>query len=209
MGRVAVAIPWRDRGDRLRQAHLNAVRAWFEVNLPDANVTTVDSDGDVFSLAGARNTGVRLAEAGGFDVVVLCDADNYPDAQPLLDAIDGCQETRLVHLPYVTYRNGSFMWQGSMGGIYVTTPTAWWRVGGQDERFRGWGPEDYAFSIAHATLAGEPMPRHHGVLTHLPHPSPPEKADPTHPLAVAATALYQQYVAASGDVDAMAALVDG
>lgn len=208
MGAVVVAIPWRDSGDRLRRAHLKSIRAWFDINLPGAQVVEVDADGAVFSLAAARNAGIRVGEAIGADAVVLCDADNHPEPTPLAEAIEACQSTGLVHLPYITYRNEHFVWQGSMGGIYVTTPAAWWKAGGQDESFRGWGPEDYAFSIAHTTLRGEPMPRHHGVLTHLPHPSPPEKADPSHPLALAATARYQQYLAASGDVDAMRELVD-
>lgn len=201
---VVVAIPWRDRGDQLRRAHHQAIRAWFDRTL-DAPVLDCDGGGP-WSLAGARNAGVRLAADIGADVVVVCDADNHPEAGPLANAIAGCVDDGLVHLPYTEYVNGSFRWAGSVGGIYVTTPDTWWAAGGQDERFRGWGCEDHAFVHAHATLLGAPMPRHPGVLTHLPHRAPAER-DPRHPDHVAAAALLEAYRSADGDVAAMRALV--
>lgn len=207
MTAVAVVVPWRDAGIAHRSRARHAVRDWFASRLPEAPLADCDGDGPEWSLAAARNAGVRAARAAGADVVVVCDADNVPEEAPLREAIAACQETGLVHLPYVTYRNGDFAWNGSIGGIYVTTPDAWSACGGQDERFRGWGCEDHAFAYAHATLLGEPLQRHDGVLTHFPHPAPPAR-DPGHPHARAAAALLRRYIEASGDRRAMGALVE-
>jgi len=202
---VAVAVPWRDRGDPTRRGHHDRVHAWFADALPGAEVFDVDAPGEKWSLAAARNAGVRLAHT---DVVVVCDADNVPEHGVLLDAVDACQDDGLVHLPYTLFRNGTFVWDGSWGGCYVCTPEAWWLAGGQDERFTGWGCEDHAMIYAHSTLLGHRLVRHDGVLTHFPHPAPRER-DPGHPDHVAAGALLRRYEACAGDIDAMRALVAG
>ena len=205
MGSVVVALPWRDRGIRLRQIHHDRIRRWFADNLPGVDVIDVDGQGEQWSLAAARNAGVEAAQALGADVVVVCDADNYPEMDALNEAIDAAHDG-LVHLPYTEYVNGSFHWAGSVGGIYVTTPDAWWASGGQDPRFTGWGCEDHAHVHSHLVLMGASMVRHAGTLTHLPHPAPRER-DPHDPQHQAAAALLGRYRDAA-DVESMRALVE-
>lgn len=196
---VTVVIPWRDQGIRERQEALEKVKRWYRAFFGHfVQTITADSDGP-WSLARARNIGVLMAKS---DVVIISDADVVPEFGPLCEAIGACLSSGYVHLPYTTYRNGDFQWNGSVGGIYVTTPGTWNALGGQDDRFTGWGGEDHAFVYAHQTLLGAPMPRHEGVLTHFPHPSPPEKSV-DHLNYQKMAALLERYANANGDIATM------
>ena len=222
MIRVLVAIPWRSQPHRV-YAHDVTVQRYREL-LPDATIIRVNTDHDPFCLAGCRNKGVREAERLGFDVIVLGDADTLPERGPLLAAIEGAQTSGLVHLPYTEYRSlradGTGQYRAgrpledcnhltvpfATSGVYVTTPQTWWACGGQDERFRGWSPEDMAWLISHRALLGVDPVRHDGRVYSLHHDSPPKDG-------VAyddAVALYQRYLQAgdSGDPDAVRAIVE-
>ena len=220
--RVFVAIPWRPQPDRV-YAHDLTVQRYAEL-LPDARILSLDTIHDTFCLAACRNMGVRLAEEDGYDVVVLGDADTLPERAPLLAAIEGAQTSGLVHLPYTEYRSLGATGTGqhragtpledcdhvtipfATSGVYVTTPATWWACGGQDERYRGWGPEDFSWLIAHRALLGQDPVRHDGRVYALGHDSPP-KTGPAYDNAVK---LYQRYLEAgdSGDAEAVRALVN-
>ena len=218
--RVACVIPWRG-GKPDRERHHETVRAHLKALLPDAFHIDADSGHQPFSRAGSRNRGVQLAEDVGADTVVVCDADTLVEAQPLLDAIDACEDG-LVHLPYTRYRSltklGLIQHQAgtplpqchadhdhenAIGGIYVATTQAWRQAGGQDERFTGWGWEDVGFKAAADTLLG-PTVRHQGAITHLWHPIEWSHASPTY---MANERLAERYRAAAGNSVAMRALV--
>jgi hypothetical protein len=221
--RVLVAIPWRPQAHRVYAHELTVAR--YHDLLPDADVVDVDTGHEPFCLAGARNEGVRTAERGGYDVVVLADADTLPEREPLVAAIDAARTSGRVHLPYTEYRSlradGTAQFQAGMpheqcnhlvvaaacSGVLVTTPATWWSVGGQDERFRGWGLEDVAFLVAHRALLGAELVRHTGRVYALHH----ESAAKHGPQYDANVALYQRYLAAAetGDPDAVWALVLG
>lgn len=221
--RVLVAIPWRSQPHRVYAYNLTVAR--YCGLLPDATVTTVDTGHEPFCLAGARNEGVRTAERGGYDVVVLADADTLPEREPLLAAIDAAQLSGRVHLPYTEYRSlradGTAQLQAgtlvercthlvvpaACSGVLVTTPETWWSIGGQDERFRGWGMEDVAFLTAHRALLGGDFVRHDGRVYALHHESATKRGAQYD----ANVALYQRYLTAAetGDPDAMWALVIG
>lgn len=221
MTRVLVAIPWRPQPHR-ETGHTHTVNR-YRALLPEADLVDVDTDDETFCLAGCRNKAVALAETGGYDVVVIGDADTLPEPGPLHEAINAAaHDTHRVHLPYTQYRSlradgtrqyltgrrladcNHLVVPFATSGVYVTTPAAWWHVGGQDERFKGWAPEDMAWLTAHRLLAGEPA-RHEGVVYALHHDSPP-KTGPTYEAAVR---LYQRYqrIAETGDLDALHALL--
>lgn len=222
MTRVLVAIPWRSQPDRV-YAHDLTVQRYSEL-LPDARILSLDTIHETFCLAACRNMGVRLAEEDGYDVVVLGDADTLPEQEPLLVAIEAAQTSGLVHLPYTEYRSLSATGTGqhragkpiedcdhvtipfATSGVYVTTPETWWACGGQDERYLGWGPEDFSWLIAHRTLLGHDPVRHEGRVYALGHDSPPK----TGPAYEDAVELYQRYLEAgdSGDIEAVRALVN-
>lgn len=217
---VACVIPWRG-GQPDRERHHETVRAHLETLLPDAVHIDADSGHTPFSRAGSRNHGVRLAQDAGCDVVVICDADTLPERGPLLAAVDGAHDGRL-HLPYTRYRSltrrGLAQYrrgdplmdcevdhdhEGATGGVIVIRVDAWWRAGGMDERFQGWGHEDAAFRLAADTLLG-PTVRHPGAIHHLWHArewnlgSPEFRANAAH---------MERYTEAGGDQEAMLALV--
>lgn len=218
---VAVVIPWRP-GTPERNAHHDYVRAHMRDLLPDAIHLDVDSGHETFSRAGSRNEGVRQAQAAGADVVVLCDADTLPEAEPLHAAINGATDGRL-HLPYTWYRGLSrdgtdqylagtpaddcptdLAHEWATGGVLVIHPNAWWFMGGMDERMIGWGFEDAAARICADALLG-PTVRHHGTITHLWHPQESGLGSPQH---VANGQLCQRYVDATGKPEAIRALID-
>jgi hypothetical protein len=218
--RVAAVIPWRG-GQPDRERHHQTVRAHLRDLLPDAWHIDADSGHQPFSRAGSRNHGVRLAQDVGAEVVVLCDADTLPEREPLLAAIDGAHDG-LLHLPYRLFKGFSpkgtaaflsgtpahqcgveLQTEWSTGGVMVIRPDAWWRMGGSDERFRGWGFEDTATRVAADALLG-PTVRHDGTIYHLWHPT---ARNPASPLFKANEALMRRYAEAEGNPDAVRAIV--
>jgi hypothetical protein len=215
---VTVLIPWRPQPSRL--AAFDAVTNWYRANVPEVDIRTVDSDDGIFPLARCRNLAVESIERSD-DVVVIGDADTIPEAAPLFAAIAAASTSGRVHLPYTDYRwlgptgtaqlgNGSALGDcsfdlvlGACSGVYVTTPETWWRHGGQDERFRGWGFEDAAWYLAHSTMLGEPPIRETGRVFALHH-----VAESRHGVQYDANAaLMERYRAAAGSVDDMAQLI--
>lgn len=214
---TAIVIPWREQPSRI--AARDAVAAWFAENMPDAPIFWTDTADEPFNLSACRNAGLRAAS--GASVVVICDADTIPELKPLQDAIAACRETGLVHLPYDEYRSlrvdgtNQFLSGtplrlcnyigvgGAVSGVYVTTPETWWKHGGQDDHFRGWGFEDAAWYTAHTTLLGHEPVRHHGRVYAMHHESSAKEG----PQYEANAARCYHYLQASGDVEAMRKLV--
>lgn len=219
MIRILVAIPWRPQPDRV-YAHDLVLQRYREL-LPEARIRDVDTDHKPFCLAACRNRGVRLAELGNYDVVVLGDADTLPEREPLLGAIEGAQTSGLVHLPYTEYRSlgatgtgqrragtplqdcDHLAVDGACSGVYVTTPTTWRAHGGQDERHLGWGAEDASWWCAHTTLLGAEPARHEGRVYALGHESQVKEG----PQYTANFALCYRYHQAQCDPTAMRALI--
>lgn len=216
---IVVVIPWRYQASR--EYAVKLVTAWYANNLPEAKIVKVDADDELFNLSAARNLGVK--QNGDSDVVILNDADTIPELAALQEAIEQCQHTGLVHLPYNEYRslqltgtheylNGKpadqcdhLVVDGACSGIYVTTPQTWWSHNGQDESFRGWGFEDAAWMAAHKTLLGQEPRRHDGRVYAFHH----ESADKEGKQYEANAARCFAYLQAEGDVEAMRRLVFG
>ena len=220
--RVAAVIPWRG-GQPDRERHHQRVRAHLRQLLPDAIHIDADSGHQPFSRAGSRNLGVELARNAGADIVVLCDADTLVQPEPLYAAINAAQD-QVLHLPFTrwlglsraglrAYENGTplhkceteYTFDNATGSVLVITPAAWWRAGGMDERYRGWGMEDVAFRCAADTLLG-PTIRHDGTAHHLWHPITWSPHTPEYQHNAALLERYQQAV---GNPAAMRALITG
>jgi hypothetical protein len=217
--RILVGIPWRSQPHRL-YAHALTLARYLEL-LPDARVVDVDTDHEAFCLAACRNEIVRRAEAGGYDVVVIGDADTLVEPGPLRAAIQAAASDTRVHLPYDQYRSlredgtrqylagtplercNHLVVDGACSGVYVTTPKTWWSHGGQDERFLGWGGEDAAWFAAHKTLLGAEPARHTGTVFALHHESQAKEGDQY----TANFALVYRYLQAERDPDTMRALI--
>ena len=215
---LTVIVPWRSQPSRV--AAFEALTRWYAQHLPEAVISPVDSDDEVFNLSRCRNLGIR-AIVDESQVVVINDADTVPELGPLLEAIEQAATSGVVHLPYDRYhwlgREGTAQFLsgtppeqcdfelviGARSGVYVTTPATWWSHGGQDERFRGWGFEDAAWYVAHETLLGEAPRRHAGAVFALHHETQLREG-PQYDLNAA---LMDRYTAASTSREAMAELV--
>jgi hypothetical protein len=216
---VTVIVPWRAAPSR--HAAFEFVTDWYRRALPQATILPIDSDDELFNLARCRNLGVDLIDDPD-EVVVISDADTFPEPEALSTAIAEAATSGLVHLPYTDYHwlgargtdellDGTAaadcdfeLVRGACSGVYVTTPRTWWAHGGQDERFRGWGFEDAAWYIAHTTLLGQPPQRHPGRVFAMHHTTQLREG----PQYERNAALASRYRAAAGDRDAMRQLVE-
>lgn len=176
-----------------------------------------------FNRSAALNAAAR--EAGDWDIALVVDADVLIDLSHARRALDKAARSGRVAFAHTQFRSlgsegtervlngflGSWeplvRWsEGHTASSCLAVPRALWEiVGGFDERFRGWGWEDVAFSLACGTIAGQPD-RVEGDVWHLWHPSSPHRVpdDPDHQ---AAGVLALRYIAARHDPDAMRALI--
>ena len=216
---VTVLVPWRAAPSR--EAAFEFVAGWYRRALPGARILPIDSDDEIFNLARCRNLGIDLIDDPD-EVVVISDADTFPEVEPVRAAIAEAATSGLVHLPYTDYHwlgargtdelltgtapdgCGFELVLGACSGVYVTTPRTWWAHGGQDERFRGWGFEDAAWFIAHGTLLGSPPRRHPGRVFAM-HHATQLREGPQYELNAA---LADRYRAVADDPDAMRQLVE-
>lgn len=214
--KVVVALPWRPQPGR--EAPHDFVCGWFAQVLPDAPLIEVDTDHDPYNLAAVRNKAVCEAEALGADVVVVSDADCVlEDARSLHRSIDQAAVDGRVHMPferqrYLTEAETRAILAGEWpqrhpghhgnGCCYVMTPDTYWRFGGSDERFSGWGGDDDQLVAAASCLVG--LRRHRGVMLSLWHPAFRDVGSERHrPNAV----LAHRYWAAIRSPEAMRALI--
>lgn len=204
--KIAVIVPWRKTDSRVY--FKNLVDKWYRNNLPEADIFYVDSGHEIFNVSASRNLGMAIAD--DYDVVIVNDADTIPEIDPLFFAIHQCVKTRLIHLPYTEYKFlsekrtkkfisgvpleecGSIIINYACSGVLVTTPEAWWRCGGQDEGFVGWGLEDYAFLLAHETLLSNDFIRHEGKVYSFYH-SPQTKSGENFEKNIKRFELYKNY----------------
>jgi hypothetical protein len=176
---IAVVFPWRPQPARVRA--FKFVWEWWERHYPDAVKATVDSEHQPFNLAACRNLAVRWAEERDCQVVVIPDADSVPAGTDAVNTAISEAPSGGLHLPFTAQRYlneaetlGLFDRQPpptdghhGNGALYVVTPDEWWRCGGQDERFSGWGGEDDQIIAAAETLIG--LKRHWGTVWSLWH----------------------------------------
>jgi hypothetical protein len=191
--KVGIVIPWREQPSRIKA--FERVIAWYSENLPEAKIYTSNREGEVWDPSGSRNDGVSMAEADGVDVIVMSDADTIPEIDPLKDAIFSSMLDDLIHKPYTEYRAftepsleqldkgvslkniSNEVVAGACSGTNVFSPSTWWKIGGSDEKFLGWGYEDTAMLRAHTIINGQPYVIHPGVVYAQFHELQPRKGD--------------------------------
>lgn len=180
---VHVVMPWRPQPSRLYM--FGVVNEWIVREFPEWTRHHVDTPGRQFNVSACRNTGVRMAEESGADIVVILDADVVLAPENMAAAVSMVESDGGFVIPYTTYwcldaqgeqqmqagipmeKCHSVHMKGSIAGAWVTTPKDWWDVGGNDERFAGWGWEDTSWHCAATTLStvtrldGRLMAGHH------------------------------------------------
>lgn len=181
----AIGIPWRPGLPERTPLHDYVVRR-LKRDFPGVPVVDFDSRHTRFNRAASRNRAV--AALANFPVVMLCDADTFPEVAPTRAAVREALNDGKVHRPFTRFHPLSreatqkLLMRGvhnkkdrdhgcrgtAPGGVIITSPDVWWRAGGMDERFTGWGYEDTAFQLAARELVG--VKSHPGTIWHLWHP---------------------------------------
>lgn len=158
---VCVGIPWRATPSR--EAPHRRVRQFWEY----AGFPIIEDPGDPdpekpFNLAKARNNLVKAMDA---DIIIICDADVIPPLHAIQIAINDprgviypATESRLiphnwVERPDLAAAPADDTLDNYSGYIYVMRRELYWRLGGQDETFEGWGGEDTAFNAVAQTFS--------------------------------------------------------
>jgi glycosyltransferase involved in cell wall biosynthesis len=188
----SVLIPWREDPARMR------ILAWvlerWAADFPDAELILGRSPEGDFNRGAALNDAASRATT---DVYVVADADTtYANPSILRQAVAAVATgTAAWSLPYARYYNlrpdltervlagrptGVFPEPApedfdhrlldSVSGIVVVPARGWKRIGGFDERFRGWGYDDDAFASALLAMVG-PCRRYPSAVLHLWHPN--------------------------------------
>jgi glycosyltransferase involved in cell wall biosynthesis len=187
---MSILIPFRDTGDRSKQ--LEWLQKRWELLFPEAEVIIESDDGkDPFSKTIAVNKCYKKATS---DIIAIVDADVWIDPQILKDAARAIRERKS---PWVrpcgtVYRlNKSFTMNlvefnpdapfplateddceritPTVGLVCVFSRSQFEKVGGMDERFRGWGWEDTAWNILLDGIFGKAQVWDN-VVYHLWHP---------------------------------------
>jgi hypothetical protein len=179
---VIVGVPWKP-GCPHREASWSYVHAHLRRHVERVIVCNPDP----FTRAAARNQ--AIAAVNPTDVVILHDADMIAPPIAYQEMHDLAAETGRLVIGYHQYRpldqhltalalDGADPWRlhprettdgWSQGGIIAIRADAWTEVGGMDERFQGWGCEDWAFAHACSVLLG-PNLRLSSPAVHLWHP---------------------------------------
>jgi hypothetical protein len=163
---ATVCIPWRPTAERMPA--YNRVRDFwnyhgFKVIEHDSGGRTSDPpSARPFNLSQARNNAVRKAITR---YVIVADADTLPDIGAVMASLD---EFDGVTWPFTEYRHipgwcadkadlmsapADRVYNASVGGIFICQRERYWKLGGCDELFTGWGFEDNAFHAVADTLS--------------------------------------------------------
>lgn len=237
MVKFAIALGFRDvadpRGFRpyvLGESTRRTIHDWvmgeWRRLFPDVDIFEADSPDRAFNRSQARNDAVNWAFTH-VDTVLVVDADVVPLHGPVLAALREMErhpdQIRWM-TPYTAYMKAGrratasimagvpvdqiddqqFGWRTHTGtaGLMLVTREAWETVGGYDETFTGWGWEDWAIVVALETLV-HGVTRTHGTCVHLEHSRSRSRLREKQQMAT----LYEPYMAAHGDPEAMTALL--
>ena len=205
-------MPWRNSGDEARQRSFRLVKHHWLKNHPTYRLVIRDSGGEPFSRACSIN--MAAASEPGAQVFIIADADVVTVPSQVETAVEwalsdpGMVQPFDRYIPLNKWDTADVWAAGSVpaDGVFHAKPKAdwicvsgclvmsresWEKVGGFDERFRGWGYEDSAFDnkMAATVALRRNVP---GPAWHLAHPGyTPDPAQDEQSLAN--LALWEQY----------------
>lgn len=179
---VSIMVPFRDEIGTTRLENWNWLEKRWRALMPEAElVVGTDPDGVPFSKSVAVNDAYQKATG---DIFVIADADSWCEPAQVKRAINYASSRGVMVVPWVnayrlTKKHSTQILkmdpatldpvtQEMRRGIEDYTPSPstaamviilmredFERVGGFDERFRGWGAEDVSFALSCATLVGK------------------------------------------------------
>jgi len=221
--KVALGIPYWDSGDEDRRKNIEWLEPYVDSLYPFIRLL---SGRRPTNRGQARNFLVEMAADAGCDVIVLCDADTFPEKGALLNAIMGAQThgglhfaydkfvalnptgTRMLHMGMaVDERNGHGFRpidyvhssaDGGLGGVMAVRPDEWLAIGGSPE-LTGWGFEDVIYAVKSRTLI-RPNTHHQGYIYHLWHPTECRVGSEQYEINIA---ICKEYERADGNRDAI------
>lgn len=191
--KLSILVPFRDADGTRTRARDWILARWAHF-YPDAEIIVASDDGvDPFNKSLAVNK--AAAQATG-DIFVILDADTWIDPQFMNRAIGLVEQgvpwviparrsMRLKQdisekimalspegpLPAITATQAEGGIAPVVGFLWVVSRAGFEQIGGMDERIRGWGGEDTAFTMAMDRVVG----KHHrgaGTVMCLWHPRP-------------------------------------
>lgn len=208
--KAVVVIPYRGSDPWRRRAFAEAHRQAISTGL---DVLVGDSGDQPFSIARTWN---QLAkDAGNWDVLVRWGSDFLlEDVSQVHEAIANVRHYTLAfseahRQSHREAQRDEHIFRGSkaFGGVSVVTRELWQVVGGFDERFVGYGAEDYAF-IRGVEIHYGPRESVEGGMCVLWHPSAKRTDDPYYRTREANLALYDKRIKGIQDPEEWAEYVD-
>lgn len=187
---LSVLVAFRDT-DGTRTRLWDFIRERLQAHLPEAEIVVGTDDGvDPFHKTLALN---RAASQATGDVFLLTDTDTWVPTEGIREAMAGVQErwyrpwkvkVKLGEADTAAVLAQGPAWDGLVTAeqlkrrenrnAYWSAPplmftrAMWERVGGMDERFRGWGQEDDAFAASLVAFYGRGA-QTEGTCVHLWH----------------------------------------
>lgn len=160
---AAICIGWRPRNNeggspRTIQSQMLSKALWskFEHVSVSTDEGTIDAP---FNRARAKNLAAKSAIAMGARTLVFADADCYARPEVIRAAVEAVQRTE-VGICMAHNGQGRYMSSGLLegmntggvvgpfpGGIFAIRAETFMGIGGFDERFLGWGHEDFCFFL--------------------------------------------------------------
>lgn len=220
-----IVVPIRS-GDPDRDRLWAYVRSWWTEHFDWPIFEGEHPHGEgPFNRALALNRGARagLAAHPDADIIVAIDGDTIPDRDAVLAAVQQAHAIGMMALAYdvrvaldrpstdlILAGQAPADWSGLPGkrseefvSCCVVVPRGLWdEMDGYDEKFSGYGYEDWAFCIAAETYSGKQVVRVPAPLYHLHHQPSPESS-PRSPLLALNRKRFLAYRTLEGQRDAL------
>jgi predicted glycosyltransferase involved in capsule biosynthesis len=193
---ISVIVPYK-AADEYREKNWSWIKRRYEILMPNAEICIGNYDGEPFCKSAAINNAAQTATRDIFliaDADIVFDLDQIREAVGALDKYTWVipytflyylppEATRELHkrdpsvimkdIDYTGYLKTRCIsekdgWEWG-GGINIVRRRHFEKVGGFDERFKGWGGEDDAFQKVLDAVCG-PHIRVEATMWHLYHP---------------------------------------